>query len=79
MGLFNVLDQVINAVVIKAHTVDQTFGIDQAEQSWLIVAGLWTRGHGADLDRAKSHRAQGINTLPVLVQTSSQTKRIFKG
>ena len=57
MGLFYVLYEVINAKIIKAHTVDQTFGIYQTKETRLVITWLWTWRDGTDLDRSKSHRA----------------------
>ena len=57
MRFFNVFYQVIYAVVIEAHTVNQPFGVNEAEQTRLIVTRLRTRRHGTDLDRTKSHSA----------------------
>ena len=79
MRLFHVLDQVIDAMVIKAHAVDQPLSIHQTEDPWLIVARLRTRRHGADLNGAKTHRAQRVNAFPVFIQPGRQTQRVFKG
>ena len=57
MGFFYVLYEVINAKIIKAHTVDQTFGIYQTKETRLVITWLGTRRDGADLDGAKPHRA----------------------
>ena len=79
MRLFHVLNQVINAMVIKAHAVDQPLGIHQTEDPRFIVARLRTRGDGADLNRTKTHRAQRVNAFPIFIQPGRQTQRIFKG
>ncbi|CQB64174.1 Uncharacterised protein [Salmonella enterica subsp. enterica serovar Bovismorbificans] len=57
MGFFNILDQVIDAQIIKAHPIDQTFSIHQTKKTRLIVTRLWARRHGADFQGAKPHRA----------------------
>ncbi len=51
--VFFTLDEVINAKIIKAHTVDQTFGIYQTKRRGLSLPGCG-RGYGTDLDRSKS-------------------------
>ncbi len=79
MRLFHILNQVIDAMVIKAHAVDQSLGINQTEDPWLIVARLRTRRHGADLNRTKPHRAQRVNAFPIFIQPGRQTQRVFKG
>ncbi len=48
MGLFYVLYEVINAKIIKAHTVDQTFGIYQTKETRLVITWLWTWRDGTD-------------------------------
>src|SRR5690606_30378472 len=78
MGFFNVLNQMINAEVIKAHTVDQPFGFDQTEQAWLVVTRLRTRGNCTDFDGAKPHRPQCINALAIFIQTGRETQRVLK-
>ncbi|MPN31413.1 hypothetical protein SDC9_178887 [bioreactor metagenome] len=78
MRFFNVLNQVINPVVIKPHTVDQTFCIDQTEQTRFIVTRLRAWRHGTNLNGTKSHRAERINALPVFIQSGSKPERIFK-
>ena len=78
MRLFYVLHEVINTVVIKAHAVDQTFGIDQAEDPWLIVARLRTRRHGTNFNGTKTHRPERINALAVLIQPGGQAQRVLK-
>ena len=57
MGFFYVLYEVITAKIIKAHTVDQTFGIYQTKETRLVITWLGTWRDGTDLDRSKSHRA----------------------
>ena len=79
MGFFNVFYEMIHAEVIKAHSVDQPLGFDQAEQTRLIITRLWTRRDGTDFDGTKAHRAQGINALAIFIQTCRQTQRVFKG
>ncbi len=65
-------------MVIKAHAVDQSLGINQTEDPWLIVARLRTRRHGADLNRTKPHRAQRVNAFPIFIQPGRQTQRVLK-
>jgi hypothetical protein len=65
-------------VVIKAHAVDQTFGIDQTEDPWLIVARLRTRRHGTNFNGTKTHRPERINALAVFIQPGGQTQRVLK-
>ena len=79
MGLFHVLDQVVHTEVVKAHPVDQPFGLDQAEQTRLLIARLRAWRDGADLNRAEPHRTQRIDALSVFVESCCETQRIFKG
>ncbi|MNO06957.1 hypothetical protein D3C81_2289580 [compost metagenome] len=50
MRFLNVLYQVINAQVVEAHAVDQTFCVNQTEKTWLIITRLRTWRHGAYLN-----------------------------
>lgn len=47
MGFFT-FSEVINAKIIKAHTVDQTFGIYQTKETRLVITWLWTWRDGTD-------------------------------
>ncbi|SWC21534.1 Uncharacterised protein [Klebsiella pneumoniae] len=78
MGFFYILNKIIHPEIVKAHSIDQTFGINQAEKTRLVISRLWTRRYSADLNRAKPHCTKGIDALPVFIKTGCQTKRIFK-
>jgi len=47
-------DQVIHALIVEAHTIDQCAIIRQAKQAWLGVTGLWPRGYSTDLYKTKA-------------------------
>ncbi len=55
----------------------KTFGIHQTEDPRLIVPRLRTRRYGTNFNGAKTHGAERINALAVLVQPSGQTQRIL--
>ena len=78
MGFLNVLNQMIDAKVIKAHAVDQPFGFNQAKQTWLVISRLRTRRYRPDFDRAKAHRTECINAFAIFVQTGRQAQWIFE-
>lgn len=64
-------------MVIKAHAVDQTFGINQAEDPWLIVARLRTRRYGTNFNGTKAHCAKGIDAFAVFVQPGGRAQRVL--
>ena len=69
-------DQVIDAVIVEAHAVDDRGGLRQAEDARLGVARLRTRGNGADLDETEAQLGEAINGIAVLVQAGRQSHGI---
>ncbi|MNG78176.1 hypothetical protein D3C79_367410 [compost metagenome] len=78
MGFLNVFNQIIHTLVIKAHAVDQAFGLHNTEQARFVIARLRARRHGADFDKTKTHSAKRIDTLAVFIQTGGQAQWVFK-
>ncbi|MNG78483.1 hypothetical protein D3C79_370620 [compost metagenome] len=78
MGFLNVFNQIIHALVIKAHSVDQAFRFHDAEQTRFIIARLRAWRHGANFDKAKAHGTKCVDALAVFIQAGGQTQRIFK-
>src|SRR5690606_17557626 len=70
------LEQVVDAVVVEAHAVDDGLGFRQAEQARLRVARLRARRHGADLGEAETQLAETVDGVAVLVQTGGQSDRV---
>ncbi|MNC41963.1 hypothetical protein D3C75_907570 [compost metagenome] len=70
------LEQVINAQVVEAHAVDDGRGFRQAEQPWLGVARLRTRGDSADFDKTEAQLGEAVDGRAVLVQASCQPHRV---
>src|SRR5271170_6988081 len=65
-------DQMIDALVVESHAVDERATVRNAEHPWARVARLRPRGHGAELDVAETHRPQRIQEISVLVEARRQ-------
>ncbi|CUY99807.1 Uncharacterised protein [Serratia marcescens] len=78
MGFLNVFNQIVHAMVIEPHAVDQAFRLNHAEQARLVVARLRAWRHGADFHMAEAHRAERIDAFAVFIQTGGQSQRVFE-
>ena len=77
-GLLYVRDECVDALVVKAHAVDDGLGFWQAKQAWFWVAQLWPRCDGADFDEAETEAGEHVDVFTVFIQPCGQTDAIWK-
>ncbi|SVJ78053.1 Uncharacterised protein [Klebsiella pneumoniae] len=70
--------QVVDAVVVETHAIDDRVGLRQAEQARPGIARLRSRSDGADLDEAETELAEPVDGVAVLVQARGQPHRVGK-
>ena len=73
---FDVAYHRVDAVVVKAHAVDDGLVFGQAEQAWFGVAVLRLGGDGADFDKAEAECEQGIDVFAVFVEAGGEADRV---
>ena len=79
LRLCDVGQQLVDAVVVEAHAVDDRLLLRDAEHAWLGVARLRARCHRADLDEAEAEARQRVDVLTVLVESCGEADRIGEG
>ena len=77
-GLLHVGQKSVQPVIVEAQPVDQRIGFGQAKHARFGVAGLAFGCHGADFDKAESHRRQAIDAAGVLVESGRQAHAVGK-
>jgi hypothetical protein len=76
LGGSDIGQQLVHAIVVEAHTIDDRLPLRNAEQARPGIPRLRTGGDGPYLDGAETKRCQRIDVVAVLVQTSRQTNRV---
>jgi hypothetical protein len=66
------------AFIVKAHAVDDAFGLRNAEQARLGIAHLRARRHRTDLDHAEAHQRERTRDFGVLVEARCHADRVGK-
>src|SRR6266403_944757 len=68
----------VRAVIVESHPVNEGALFNLAKKSWSLSAGLRTRGHAADLRKAKPKRGPQFQAKRVLVIARGETDGIWK-
>src|SRR3569833_1441156 len=68
----------IHAAIVESHAIDDGMRLRQAEHAWLGGAGLGSRSHRADFDKAESERRQSVNISAVLIQAGRKSHWVGK-
>ena len=75
---FDLADQVIHALVVKAQPVDHGLRIGQAEHPGFWISRLRPGCYGADLNETETQAAERLEIIAVLVQARRNTNRVGK-
>ena len=72
------LKQIINALVVETHAVDQCLPFRQAKQPRQRITHLWPGSHRAHLQKTKAQGREPLDTFAIFVKTGCHTDRIGK-
>ena len=78
VGGTEVLEDLLDALVVEAHAVDDAARGNEAEETGLGVAGLGERRDRTDFDVAEAETAEGAHARAVLVHAGRKTDRVGK-
>ena len=76
LGLLDVADQGVDAVVVETHPVDDALDLGQPEHARLGVARLRARGDRADFDEAAAHAGEAVDGFAVLVEAGGEADAV---
>ena len=70
--------QMIDALVVESHAIDQRAAARRSEHARFRIAGLRPRRHGAEFDVAEAERPERVEIVAVLVESRGESQRVRK-